>query len=260
MSELETKKYPNNPILPIINLRSNKQAVMMTEMALNNGVGGVFLTDRREGLFEEPEVLAEAAAEVVSEFSPEELWLGVNCLGRCAVRSLEIFGDEVGVDGVWTNNAYQWEAKRRVEKDSVYLAKEGEAILKAAEGSAVHFAGTSMKGLGYVPEAQEAARLVAHSQRYADIVTTSGASMAVPMSQERLKLIRDVTCSEGVKLAVSSYVDPLNLARHLEHADYVLVGPSIETHVNSGVFDKGKLQTLMSAMIEYELSKLVAAK
>lgn len=255
MSEQVEKRYPANPIVPVIHLQPGKegqsQAVIMAEMVADAGVGGVFLIDHNEYTLEEPEVLAEAVAEVMRQVSPE-LWVGVNCLGKSALGSLEIFS-QIGVDGVWSDNAMRWSKGMRVLENLDWIEDRGNDLKEAKAGNTTHFGGISMKGWGYVKDREEASRLVAHTQQYVDVVTTSGVGTGSPIECERLQALRDVV-QKGRKLAVASGVNPINLGWHLDSADYVLVGSSIEKeHSLSGIFDQKKLADLMSAFLDWEI-------
>ncbi len=254
----ETKKYPSNPILPVIHLQHGSAlAVSMAEKAIEAGAGGVFVIDHRPGTFKNEGILAEAVTDVITEFP--ELWVGVNCLGLTAIKSIEFFGKETGVDAVWVDNALDWQSRMSVRQDHRHMEEEGSALRSVKKGNAVVFGGVSMKGTGYVRDDEEASRLVAHSQKYIDVVTTSGVGTGQPIEKPRLQALRDVIY-QGDKLAVASGVDRDNLYWHLQLADYVLVGSSIETEPLSGIFDKNKLASLMSAYLEFELDNLAGIK
>lgn len=254
MSAENDKQYPANAILPVIHLQSNEQAVDMAGRAQEAGAGGVFVIDHRYSTMEHEGVLAKAVFKVMD--AHPNLWVGVNCLALGANGALKYFGNRssLGVHGVWTDNVIGWRYNMRLTEANMLFLDRCGGDLRAKDSPAVLFGGLAMKGEGYIEDDDEAASLVAHAQKYVDVVTVSGEGTGQSMSMDRLSKIRDVV--QGGKIAVASGVSPYNLTPHLEYADYVLVGSSIETGHLSGRFDEEKLKHLMGVFFDYDVAGL----
>lgn len=244
-------------VLPVIHLQSEAQAVSMAEIAQDEGATGVFLIDHKEGTAADPEVLAEATVEVITKFP--ELWVGVNCLGLRALESLEYFGGGLGVDGVWTDNALNWQGHRHLSINHQNVDEAGAALSRVDKGQAIHFGGLSMKGGGYIVEDWAATRFIAFSQGHVDVVTTSGPGTGIPMDPARAAQIKKAMIkveSPTKPLAIASGVDASNIKNYVgkeKPVQHVLVGSSIETGHLSGIFNRRKLRDLMKTALDLDI-------
>lgn len=243
MSEAGFKNYPDNPIIPVINVQSESQAVEMAGLALQEGAGGVFLIDHKARTYSDPDILAETAGEVM--VAHPELWVGVNCLAGDAIANFELFGGDLNIDGLWSNNPLNWSAHTRVCRSNLEgIDAYGLSLNDCRKKGPLFFGGLAMKGDGYIEDPFEAAAFVDYAQKYVDVVTISGPETGQASPIERVRQIR-LAVEEGGKLAVASGVSVENVASNLVYADYLLVGSSIETEPRSGTLDPVKLRRLM---------------
>lgn len=253
MSQEIIKKFPESRRLPVIRLQSNTQAVEQAGIAIGAGADGVFIIDHKKSTYEDHAILADAAREVMD--AHPNLWVGVNCLTADAVGSLKFFGEDVGTDGVWSDNAVNWHSHlERTDIGNLERIRPYGGILDEhrQEIKAVLFGGLAMKGPGYIDDPFEAATFIEYAKGYVDVVTTSGPGTGIASPIERLRQIR-LAMDLGEKLAVASGVDAHNIADQARYADYFLVASSIETKPMSGIFDPKKLRQLMGVYLEHDV-------
>lgn len=211
MSDRERPKYPNNRILPVINVHSEGRTIAIAGMVKEIGAGGVFLLDSKTSTKDKPEVLAKTARAVATAFP--EFWVGVRCLCKETIGALDFFKDDIdSVCGVWQENALGWNTNQPVTLPNLHsLGVYGSLIRERADDTALLFGGLGEN----ISDALVAATYVDYTQSYVDIVTATG-------SPERLNIIREAM-DIGKLLATISEIDDPNLLAKSKIADFLLV-------------------------------------
>jgi hypothetical protein len=230
------KEIFSNPrvILPVIHVKSEKQALFNAAIARDLDADGIFLINH--GI--KSHILFDVFNKVKSEFP--DLWIGVNCLD---LSPAEIFSKvPVDVAGVWVDNAH-------IHEDHNDQSEAGKVleIQKANGWSGLYFGGVAFKYQRHVNDLEKAALVASH---YMDVITTSGPGTGLPANVE--KISRMNAALNDFPLAIASGITPENIHKYLPYAVCFLVATGISKDFHN--FDPERLQILIENVRGWKLS------
>jgi predicted TIM-barrel enzyme len=232
---------PGPVVTPVVHVLDIGQVARNIELAIVEGVAGVFLINHD---FPHDE-LVPIVREVRRLFP--SLWLGVNFLGVSGADAFPVLGelerDGVLVDAYWSDDA------RLDERNSVQHRAQTIQDIRVASGwTGMYFGGVAFKKQRPVdPEYYpQAANLGA---QWLDVVTTSG--MATGESADSAKISAFRRGIEDRPMALASGVSPENVEIYAPDVDCFLVATGINRVGDFYHIDRGRLHALLAATREY---------
>ena len=231
-------------IYPVVHINERVQALGQTALALEKGADGVFLIDH---FSPDESTLLKTYDEAADKFPLS--FIGINMLR--AQSSLEAFSTVIKAknngsigrypSGLWVDNAIS-----KLHETHYFRIRSKLATIRYLGGVAFKYTPY------YIDEPEVAAAEAAWTERYVDVVTTSGPETGKPPNPDKIAAMKQAL--ERKPLAVASGIDAGNLEQYAEWVDQVLVASSIETYSGSGVFDEAKLADLIEMAHELEKS------
>ena len=206
-------------ILPVIHVLNNEQTHKNVQIAIKEGVAGVFLINHDFGVDEFLPIIRHIRSCFPS------LWLGVNFLGVTGLHAFATLAElcETGceVDGYWADDA------RIDENRAMDDQEEAKAIMDAKADcgwNGLYFGGTAFKKQRPVDEKDylAAAELGAG---WMDVVTTSGVATGEEAGTAKVATFRQGVGDQA--LALASGITPWNIHRYVDDLDAVLVATGI---------------------------------
>jgi hypothetical protein len=228
---------PGPVVLPVIHVLDEAQARANVEIALGEGVRGVFLINHD---FPKERLLPVLGA-LRGCFS--SLWMGVNFLAVTGQSAFPILGDlardGVALDAYWADDACIDE--RRVEDDQP-KAEAIDATRTASGWSGLYFGGTAFKKQREIAPGTYAAsaRIAA---RHMDVVTTSGVATGAAADLAKIETFREAVGDHA--LALASGVTPDNAGAYAPLVDAVLVATGINRDGDFYNIDPARLARLL---------------
>ena len=240
MNKTEIHKYfkTSGPaILPVIHVIDFEQVKRNIELAIKEGVSGIFLINHDFGV--------DTFLPIISatrEHFPY-LWLGVNFLGVSGDKAFPILGDlqkqGTSIDGYWADDACIDEYE---SVDSQVKAKE---ILQAKVSSGWHglyLGGTAFKKQRVVqPEHYDVAANIA--SHWMDVVMTSGEATGQITPTDKISSFQ--RGAPNTALGIASGVSPENIHKYTNAVDIILVATGINYSADFYNIDPLKLKQLM---------------
>ena len=217
----------------VIDVSSAPRPAEWAEVALENGIDGIFLISHAR---DDAELVA--ALQAVRAAWPWA-FLGVNVIGRDPAESLstlEQHGVVDDVDALWTDSAGFDPAD--VERRAIAFAR----VKDATAWTGTHFGGVAFK---YQPEvdASNLAALTTSAAEHVDVVTTSGPGTGAAVDAGKLDTM--VVALDGRPLALASGVTAENVTDVRRHVHHILVSTGIKGE--DGRFDPHRIAALRSA-------------
>ena len=206
-------------VFPVIHVLDHDQTERNIDLALNQGVAGVFLINHDFGV----EPFLPIIRSIRSTFP--NLWLGVNFLavtGKYAFPILAELGNGgCGIDGYWADDA------RIDEKRGVNHQPEAEEILSIKQQcgwNGLYFGGTAFKKQRAVAQSdyQQSAAIASN---WMDVVTTSGVATGREAGTEKVEIFRQGVDDKA--LALASGITPENVTHYAGLVDAMLVATGI---------------------------------
>lgn len=232
----KTFKTVGPAVLPVIHVQDAAQTLGNVEVALGEGVQGVFLINHD---FPHSELLP--VIQVVRRRFPA-LWLGVNFLGVTGDDAFPVLGrlaaEDVAVDAYWADDACIDEhAGAQTRAQSIDRART------ASGWEGLYFGGTAFKKQREVSP-RDYADAAAIATRHMDAVTTSGVATGQAAGLAKIDAFRR-GCGEAA-LALASGVTPENVHLYAESVDAVLVATGINVDGDFYNIDARRLRMLVS--------------
>jgi uncharacterized protein len=211
------KVFPKVPVfLPVIHVRTPKQALENARIAKDGGADGAFLINHDFDYSDTPTSLLLQCYEEVRAHYPE-WWIGLNFLQRnhAAIKLIS-----ASASGLWVDNA-------GIEENNADPVKEARELLeeRLAQGAswhALYFGGVAFKGNKPVKDLPRVATLAAP---FVDVVTTSGPGTGFPPTVEKMRVFREAVGEKP--LAVASGITASNIRPFLPFVDAFLVASGI---------------------------------
>lgn len=237
-------------IFPVVHIQQNNVDVATREgsKALNLGADGIYLIDHKNGghymgpLFETFNNLADK--------SPDR-YIGLNLLGLSPQSAMYALAKALSKSGnllfapsaLWVDDMRDdWPISSAMETRDVNPDLRRVRLLG---GVAFKYTDT------FTDDPNMARYETVYLQDSVDVVTTSGSATGQAPSVEKIRAMKEVM---GDKLlAVASGITAENIYNYEGIVDEILVGTSIETSPNSGIFDDDKLRELIR--IAHSLAK-----
>ena len=243
-ADLKQKFGTTGPaVFPVIHVLDHDQAGSNIEIAMEQGVAGVFLINHD---FDADTFVP--IIQSVREAYPD-IWLGVNFLavtGKDAFpRLAKLEEDGCTIDAYWADDARIEESR---EPDDQPEAREMLEIKDRCGWDGLYFGGTAFKKQRPVSELdyETAASIAA---QWMDVVTTSGVATGQEAGIDKVEVFRDGVGDRA--LALASGITPQNVGQYVHALDAILVSTGINRPGDFYNIDPDRLAKLV---IEIEIS------
>ena len=229
-------------VLPVIHVQELGQVRRNVEIAISQGVQGVFLINHDFGVEPFIPIITE-----LRELFPN-LWLGVNFLAVTGKDAFLRLGDlqqnGIPVDAYWADDG-------RIDERKIDQVEASEiADVRAASGwDGTYFGGVAFKKQRTV-SADGYGTAATQAGHWIDVVTTSGVATGSAAELSKIKAFREALPEHP--LAIASGVTPENVHLYRSSVDAILVATGINCPGDFYNIDRSKLARLMSVCRESE--------
>jgi hypothetical protein len=205
------KKYDDvfpgrHSFIVVIHVNDKMQALEQSEIAINNGAGGIFLINHGMPWNELLSIYKDVRE------AHKDAWIGVNCLDLTPAGVVDKFPD--GLDGIWSD--------RSGVDDDLEFARMTREFMEERSFEGLYFGGVDFKYQSPAKDLEKAAR---EAVKYMDVVTTSGPGTGMQPPVEKVKVMKSAI-ENGSRLAVASGMTVDNVKDYAT-ADCFLVGTGI---------------------------------
>lgn len=242
MNRIEFRKYfktAGPAVLPVIHVVDSTQVKRNIEVAISEGVQGVFLINHDFAVDDFLPIIRQTR-----QWFPA-LWIGVNFLavtGREAFPILaELQQDGCLVDAYWADDARVDES---VSADQQQQAEEILRVKQACGWQGMYFAGVAFKKQREV-KAGDYSTAASLAKNFMDVVTTSGVATGKRTERSKVTNFRDAIGENP--LALASGITPENICDYAEDVDAVLVATGINKPGDFYNIDRSRLKRLVKS-------------
>lgn len=228
-------------VTPVIHVVDKDQVARNIEIAIGEGVQGVFLINHDFGV--EPFLPIIRATREAFPY----LWLGVNFLAVTGKNAFPVLGklssEGCPIDAYWADDA------RIDERRTFDDQEEAKAITKAREHSGwngLYFGGTAFKKQRDVAP-ENYGRSAEIAREHMDVVTTSGIATGHEAGTSKISTFRNAIGDRP--LALASGVTPENAKIYLD-VDCFLVATGINIEDDFYNIDRQRLSRLLTVTRE----------
>ena len=242
---VEVLDGPGPVCFAVIHAKSAEQVLQNVQVALDEGVAGVFIINHD---FDYPEMLP-ILRQVRGRFP--DCFLGANFHMVNGVEAFPILGrlarEGVKIDAYWADNACIEYAS--VEQPTATAIAQ---VRQRSGWDGLYFGGTAFKNPKQHPKlcqpvpTEHLTHVASAASQYMDVVTTSGSESGVAPDLQKISLMR-AGCLD-VPLCVASGIAPDNVANFFEDVDIVFAASSIQQPHDPGALDASRLRALLAQL------------
>ena len=213
----------NSPIIPVLHIQSEQQAIDNLDILLECGIKQVFIIGH-EGKFRGADKLVR-----ISDLAHQKgFWCGINFLGYDPIEVLKQYGI-YSFEALWYDNSFA--GVDNAQTRSIYETRNRHAAHVKL------FGGVAFK---YCPQPKDLREACTVAEQYMDVVVTSGIGTGIAADTQKISEMRRYL-GPNARLGIASGITAENAQKY--DADYLLVSTGISKDFYT--FDKEKIFSLI---------------